>query len=56
MKLTFHEFLIFLIFILAIIVAIALVVGFFIAMFKYGTTPVHELPTWAYFLLRGGNR
>lgn len=54
MKLTLHEIIIFLFFGLVIIGAIALVAAWFVAMFKYGTTPVQELPTWAYFILRGG--
>lgn len=38
---------------LAIILMATFIIIFFVALFKYGNTPVTELPAWAYMIFGG---
>ena len=44
----------FIVFVIAMLMLVALIVAYTYALIKYGNVPISELPTWAWWLLKSG--
>lgn len=45
---------IFIVLSLPLIIAVGIFVAYLVALFKYGSMPVSDIPAWAFWLLRCG--
>lgn len=50
----FRSLWIFVILSLPLIIAVGIFVAWLVALFKYGSMPVSDIPAWAFWLLRCG--
>lgn len=50
----FNALWIFIVLSLPLIIAVGIFVAYLVALLKYGSTPISEIPAWAFWLLRCG--